>query len=115
MIFYDSKGNEIELQEHEDSGWTKVNNFIEYRKVNGIVYVEVGFTNNLITRGEKNIGTLPVGFRPLFEIPMYMFTKGISMDKNPMVDISVKPSGEVRVYVPFDTNYLYAYCSFPID
>lgn len=48
-----------------DSGWTTLNTGLTYRKLNGVVYVNIAKTGlSLGSTTASNLGTLPDGFRP---------------------------------------------------
>ena len=103
----------LKLSTYEDTNWIILNNIIQYRKVNGVVYMVLENSNKVNAKANEytTVGTLPVGFRPRIATPMFVNEYG----GEPFGTSSrIDPTGEIKIYITRDSSYFQAIVSFPI-
>jgi hypothetical protein len=108
-----------------DSGWLvlpysanyNASSDVQYRKINGIVYMRGQFNRNSSNVAVADVlGILPIGYRPTLSLGTYItlaatgaataFTK-VSISKDGTIDVGYAPSS--------NTTYLRVETSFPVD
>lgn len=100
------------FQKYIDTGWINLNSAIKYRKINGIVYVNVLSSANIKLEQNKYtvVGTLPVGFRPNTKMQFVFHTVGSEMlGCSAYIDesgnIALYPYNRIAEYWGFSTSF----------
>ena len=75
----------------QDTGWLWLKTGVAYRKVNGIVYVNIENLQSTKTSGTEILAVLPEGFRPTINIQPFMRRSGT------FVSAWVINNGEINV------------------
>lgn len=80
----------------EDTGWLVASNYVEYRKIDDVVYVKIkdGYTPS--TSSWNSIGVLPVGFRPSVQVKVCL-----DFETNFWANVAIHTDGNVRVLCNF--------------
>lgn len=76
----------------EDTGWLVASNYVEYRKIDDVVYVKIKEGYSVSTTTWNSIGVLPVGFRPSVQVKICL-----DSETNFWANVSIYADGNVRV------------------
>ena len=101
----------------DDMAWTQLSSGCNYRKKDGVVYVNITNHVESTVGAWSSCGTLPSEFRPsttsYFGASVHGTTGGIGWYKSAI--IRIKDTGEVAIRAD-ETNmdYLCGYASFPV-
>lgn len=72
-----------------DSGWVTLNTGLSYRKLNGVVYININKTGLSLSTTASTLGTLPDGFRPSNAVNFPAF--GTSQ----MINVNISTAGDI--------------------
>jgi hypothetical protein len=119
LVYDETKDAELKAEwekpaEIADTGWLTLNNYIKYRKKNGLVYVigECSGSVNLTVNGYKTVGTLPTGYRPSTSVPFAVDFMGGNASNTTAL---ISSNGAIDIYTTNATSYWRFSATFPID